>query len=115
MGVDTNLFLMTTINMVYARVPGDKGKGKAEFVPMQYVPKQNSQPRLKIDLFSNKPPKDFWGPAIVEPMSDFSVEEADGPVVLCSRCKADVIFIEPKEKPPQATKQRLPPMAVTTP
>ena len=53
MGVNTDPFLTATINMVDARLPEDKGKGKAEFVPMRFVPKQNSRPRLKLDLFSN--------------------------------------------------------------
>ncbi|KAB2632331.1 plasma membrane ATPase 1-like [Pyrus ussuriensis x Pyrus communis] len=34
-------------------------------------------------------------------MSDSSAEEADGLVILCSRCKVNVIFTEPKEKPSQ--------------
>ncbi|KAM0956068.1 hypothetical protein ACFX2A_024889 [Malus domestica] len=31
-------------------------------------------------------------------MSDSSVEESDGPIVLCSNCRALVVLTEPKEK-----------------
>ncbi|KAM1302550.1 hypothetical protein ACFX2H_013469 [Malus domestica] len=58
---------------------------------------------MKIDLFSNEPPKDFSGPAIVESMSDSSTEEADGAMVLCSRCKVNIILAELKEKLLRAT------------
>ena len=56
MGVDTDPFPTATVSMVDARLPRDKGKGKAEFNPVRSYPKQNSRPRLKIDLFSNEPP-----------------------------------------------------------
>ncbi|KAM1746162.1 hypothetical protein ACFX11_012817 [Malus domestica] len=75
----------------------------AKFVPMLHVLKQNSRPRLKIDLFSNELPRDFSGPAVIKPMLGSSVEDADRPMLLCSRYRANVIFTEPKEKPPKAT------------
>ncbi|KAM0970173.1 hypothetical protein FF1_018299 [Malus domestica] len=87
--------------MVDARLPKSKGKGKAEFVPTQHVPKKNSQPRLKINLFSNEPPVEFSGPPVVESMSDSNAEDSVGPIVLCSNCRARVVLIEPKEKPSQ--------------
>ncbi|KAB2617461.1 hypothetical protein D8674_013330 [Pyrus ussuriensis x Pyrus communis] len=89
MSVDIDLFPTATVSMVDAHLPRDKGKRKAEFVPMQFVLKQNSQPRLKINLFSNKPPQD---------LSDSSAEETDEPMVSCSQCKTSVVLTEPKEK-----------------
>ncbi|KAM1889704.1 hypothetical protein ACFX13_047658 [Malus domestica] len=68
--------------------------------------KKSSQPRLKVDLFSNAPPIELSGPAIVESMSDFSEDGNDGPIVLCSNCKACVVLTEPKGK--------LPPMQMPT-
>ncbi|KAM2462347.1 hypothetical protein PS1_013228 [Malus domestica] len=101
MTVDVNPFPLAMVGMVDARLPKSKGKEKAEFVPVQHVPKQHSQPRLKIDLFSNEPPTKFSEPVVVESMSDSSVEENDGPIVLCSNCRARVVLTEPKEKLPQ--------------
>ncbi|KAM2922797.1 hypothetical protein COP2_039116 [Malus domestica] len=51
MTVDVDHFPSTTVGMVDAHLPKNKGKGKAEFVLIQHVPKQNSRLRLKIDLF----------------------------------------------------------------
>ncbi|KAM1207786.1 hypothetical protein ACFX2G_008391 [Malus domestica] len=68
---------------------------------VQHVLKKGSQPRLKIDLFSNTPPTELSGQAIVKSMSDSSEEENDGPIVLCSNCKTRVVLTEPKEKLPQ--------------
>ncbi|KAM2219043.1 hypothetical protein ACFX1S_018423 [Malus domestica] len=34
-------------------------------------------------------------------MSDSSAEDSDGPIVLCSNCRARVVLIEPKKKPHQ--------------
>ena len=102
MGVDTDPFPTATVSMVDARLPKDKGKGKAEFVPMRSVTKQNSRPRLKIDLFSNEPPQDLIGPVVVESMSSSNAEETNEPTILCSRCKADVVLTKPKEKPHRA-------------
>ncbi|KAM1915682.1 hypothetical protein ACFX13_035501 [Malus domestica] len=99
MMVDDDPFPSTTVGMVDTHLPKSKGKGKAEFVPIQHVLKQNSRPRLKIDLFSNKPPIELSGPAIVESMSDSSTEEIDRPMVLCSNCRARVVLTESKEKP----------------
>lgn len=39
--VDADLFPSATISMVDAHLPGDKKKGKAEFIPTYHVPKQN--------------------------------------------------------------------------
>ncbi|KAM1304564.1 hypothetical protein ACFX2F_022211 [Malus domestica] len=72
MTVDADPFPSATVGMVDAHLPKRKWKRKAESVPLQHVPKKNSQPRLKIDLFSNEPPTKFSGPAVVESMSDFS-------------------------------------------
>ena len=57
MGVDTDPFPTTTVGMVDAHFPKDKGKGKIELVSARHITKKNSQPWLKIDLFSNAPPK----------------------------------------------------------
>ncbi|KAM2485709.1 hypothetical protein ACFX1W_037861 [Malus domestica] len=114
MTVDVDRFPSITVGMVDAHLPKNKGKWKAEFVPIQHVPKQNSRPRLKIDLFSNEPPIEFLGLAIVESMLDSSVEEVEGPMILCSRCKACVVLTEPKEKLPQVTASRQPSKAATT-
>ena len=100
MTVDVNLFLSMTIGMVDAHLPKSKGKGKVEFIPVQHVLKQNSQPRLKIDLFLNEPLTEFSGLAIVESMSDSSAEKADGPMVLCGRCKTRIVLTKPKGKTP---------------
>ncbi|KAM2085481.1 hypothetical protein ACFX1R_023153 [Malus domestica] len=101
MTVDADSFLSATVGMVDARLPKNKGKGKAEFVLVQHVLKKNSQPRFKINLFSNEPPTEFSRPAIVESMIDFSTRESDGPIVLCNNYRARVVLTEPKEKPPQ--------------
>ncbi|KAB2600687.1 hypothetical protein D8674_038418 [Pyrus ussuriensis x Pyrus communis] len=103
MTVDTNHFPTAIISMVDPRLPRDQRNGKAKFMPMQFIQKQSFRPQLKINLFSNEPPQDPIGPAIVESLSDSS-EETDGPIVLCSRCKANVISTEPKEKPLRALK-----------
>ncbi|KAM1867170.1 hypothetical protein ACFX13_009929 [Malus domestica] len=81
MMVNVDSFPSATVGMVDAHLPKSKGKENAEFVAVQHVPKKNSQPRLKIDLFSNEPPTDFSGPAVVESMSDSSAEEIDKPMV----------------------------------
>ncbi|KAM0975794.1 hypothetical protein ACFX2I_018644 [Malus domestica] len=39
MSIDTDRFPTATVSMVDAYLPRDKGKGKAKFVPMQFVPK----------------------------------------------------------------------------
>ncbi|KAM2867361.1 hypothetical protein COP2_023288 [Malus domestica] len=101
MTVDADSFPSATVGMVDACFPKSKGKGKAEFVPVQHVPKTHSQPRLKIDIFSNEPPTEFSGPAVVKSMLDSNVEESDEPIVLCSNCRAHVVITEPKEKLPQ--------------
>ncbi|KAM2425007.1 hypothetical protein ACFX1W_022497 [Malus domestica] len=75
MTVDTDPFPSATVGMVDARLPKSKGKEKVEFAPVQHILKQSSQPRLKIDLFSNAPPTKLLGPAIVESMLDSSEEE----------------------------------------
>ncbi|KAM1236971.1 hypothetical protein ACFX2G_038776 [Malus domestica] len=94
MDVNTDLFPTVTINMVNACLPRDKGKGKAEIVPIQFVPKQNFRPQVKTDLFSSEPPQDLFGPTIVESMSSSNTEEIEEPMILCNRCKANV---KPKE------------------
>ncbi|KAB2602749.1 hypothetical protein D8674_003754 [Pyrus ussuriensis x Pyrus communis] len=99
MGVDIDPFPTTMVSMVDACLPRDKGKEKAEFIPMRHVPKQNCRPRLKIDLFSNEPPQDLIRPAVVKSMWSSSIEEANKLTVLCSRCKVDVILAESKEEP----------------
>ncbi|KAM2554635.1 hypothetical protein TB2_018738 [Malus domestica] len=68
--------------------------------------KKGSQPRLKIDLFSNAPATELSGPAIVESMSNSSEDGNGGPIVLCSNCKARFVLLEPKRK--------LPPMQMPT-
>ena len=80
---------------------------------MQHVPKQNSQLWLRIDLFSNEPPKALSGLAIIEPMTDSRAQETDGPIFICSRCKTDVT-IRPKKKPPQSTIKQSSFMTATT-
>ncbi|KAM1073491.1 hypothetical protein ACFXTH_018557 [Malus domestica] len=101
MTVDTDPFPSAIVGMVDAHLPKSKRKEKAGFALVQHILKKHSQPRLQIDLFSNAPPTEFLGPAIVESMSDSSEEENDGPIVLCSNCKARIVLTEPKEKLPQ--------------
>ncbi|KAM1281858.1 hypothetical protein ACFX2H_022284 [Malus domestica] len=101
MAVDVDPFPLATVGMVDSHLSKSKGKGKAEFVPIQHVPKKNSWPRLKIDLFSNEPPTEFSGPTVVESMLDSSAEETDRLMVLCSNCKARIVLTEPKERLPQ--------------
>ncbi|KAB2602688.1 hypothetical protein D8674_003693 [Pyrus ussuriensis x Pyrus communis] len=111
MTVDTDHFpTATTISMVDARLPNDKGNGKAKFMPMQFIQKQSSRPQLKINLVSNEPPQDSIGPAIVESLSDSSKEETGRPIVLCSRCNANDISTEPKEKPLRVEKPQQTPI-----
>ncbi|KAM1897511.1 hypothetical protein ACFX14_031968 [Malus domestica] len=81
MTVDTNPFPSATVGMIDACLPKSKGKEKVEFAPIQHIRKQSSQPRLKMDLFSNVPPTKLSGPAIVEPMSNYNDEENGGPIV----------------------------------
>ncbi|KAB2606589.1 short-chain dehydrogenase TIC 32 [Pyrus ussuriensis x Pyrus communis] len=102
MAVDVNPFPSTTIGVMDVHLPKHKGKRKVEFVPMQHIYKQNGQSRLKIDLFSNKPPTESSGPAIIEPMSDSSSKETDESMVLCGRCKTQIALTEPKERTPHA-------------
>ena len=98
-GVDIDPFPTATLSMIDAHLPGVKGKRKVEFFPIWSVTKQNSRPRLKIDLFSNEPPQDLIGPAFIESMSSSSAEETNKSTILCSRYKADIVLAEPKEKP----------------
>lgn len=107
MVVDTNLFSSTTVSMVNAHLPKDKRKGKAEFISTQYVLKQNSRLRLKVDLSLDEPAKYFWNPAYVEAISDSSTKETNELMVLGSQCKSNVIITEPKEKPFRAKAPQL--------
>jgi len=115
MAIDVNPFPSTTIGMVDAHLPKNKGKGKAEFVPVQYIHKQNSQPRLKIDLFSNEPPMEFSGSAIVESILGYSFEETVEPMVLCDHCKTWVVLTKPEERIPQAPTSYQPSTAAVKP
>ncbi|KAM2961650.1 hypothetical protein FF1_031202 [Malus domestica] len=115
MTVDTDPFPLATVGMVDARLPKSKGKEKIELALVQHILKKNSQPRLKIDLFSNALPTEFSRSAIVQSMSDSSDEENGGPVVLCSNYKARVILTEPKEKLPQTPTPRQQSAISTTP
>ncbi|KAM1526560.1 hypothetical protein ACFX1Z_016167 [Malus domestica] len=81
MTVDMDPFPSATISMVDACLPKNKGKEKVDFALVQHIRKQSSQPRLKIDLFSNAPPTELSRPAIVEPMSNYNDEENGGPIV----------------------------------
>ena len=74
MGVDANPFPTTTVGMVDAHLPQDKGKGKAEIILARHIPNKGTKSRLQIDLFSNSPPRDLIQPAIVEPMSSSKVK-----------------------------------------
>ncbi|KAM1485837.1 hypothetical protein ACFX2I_000098 [Malus domestica] len=85
--------------MVDAHLPKSKGKRKAEFLLVQHVPKKNSWPRLKNNLFSNEPPTEFSRPAVADSMSDSSVEGIDGPLILCNNCRAGIVLIKQKERP----------------
>ncbi|KAM1322294.1 hypothetical protein ACFX2F_015281 [Malus domestica] len=87
MSVDIDPFPTTTINMVDARIPRDKGKGKVEVATPQRSLNQNSRPRFNADFHSNKPPTALTGPAIVEPMTGYSTDEDSGSAVLCSKCQ----------------------------
>ncbi|KAM2227910.1 hypothetical protein ACFXTI_014670 [Malus domestica] len=50
MSIDTDLFPTATVNMVDARLPRDKGKGKAEVATLQSSLNQNSRPRFNADF-----------------------------------------------------------------
>ncbi|KAM2674252.1 hypothetical protein EV2_015469 [Malus domestica] len=114
MSVDTDPFPTVIVNMVDARLPRDKGKGKAEVATLQRSLNQNSRPRFNVGFRSNKPPTTLTGPAIVKAMIDYSTDEDSGSAVLCSKCKANV-NTEPKEKsspsimeqPTAATQQKV--------
>ena len=73
---------------------------KVEIIPVRRFLTKGSQPRLKIDLFSNSPPRDSVGPAIVESMSRSGTEETIKSTTLCTQCKADVPLI-PRARPQQ--------------
>ncbi|KAM1050315.1 hypothetical protein ACFX2A_032773 [Malus domestica] len=75
--VDTDPFPSAIVGMVDARLPKSKGK----YALIQHIRKQSSQPRLKIDLFSNTSLTRLSGPAIVEPMSNYNDEGNGGPIV----------------------------------
>ncbi|KAM1348418.1 hypothetical protein ACFX2F_002598 [Malus domestica] len=75
MTIDTDPFPSATVGLVDALLPKSKGKEKIEFTPVQHIIKKGSQPRLKIDIFSNAPPTEFSGSAIVQSMTDSSEEE----------------------------------------
>ncbi|KAM1850919.1 hypothetical protein ACFX13_015040 [Malus domestica] len=92
MSIDTDPFPTTTVNMVDACLPKDKGKGKAEDVTTQ---------RFR----SNKPPTALTGPAIVKPMIDYTTDEDSRTAVLCSKCRAKV-GSEPEEKPSSRITER---------
>ncbi|KAM2051130.1 hypothetical protein ACFX16_032782 [Malus domestica] len=113
--VDVDPFPLATVRMVDAYLPKNKRKGKAEFVLIRHVPKKNSRPRLKIDLFSNEPPTEFSGSAIIESISNTNVKETEGSMVLCSSCKACIVLTEPKEKLPQVPTPRQSSKAAATP
>ncbi|KAM2936422.1 hypothetical protein COP2_034024 [Malus domestica] len=87
MVIDVDLFPTTTVSMIDAYLPKDKRKGKAEFIPMQYVLRQNARLRLKVDLSSDEPPRYFSNTVYDESMSDSSTKKTDEPMVLCSWCK----------------------------
>ena len=126
--IDADPFPPATVGMVDAHLPKNKGKGKVEFIPLHHMGKQGSQPRLKIDLFSNEPPTKSTGRAIVIPVPDSNSDladpliysatgsdDSDGPVVLCSRCKANVTLPKQKRKSSQATTPQSASTAATTP
>ncbi|KAM1940386.1 hypothetical protein ACFX13_028095 [Malus domestica] len=83
--------------MVDARLPRDKGKGKAEDIPTPRVLNQNSRPRFNIDFRSNKPPTVLTSPAIVKPMTEYNTDKERGSEVLCKNCKAN-ISAEPNDE-----------------
>ncbi|KAM1939580.1 hypothetical protein ACFX13_027407 [Malus domestica] len=95
--VDTNPFPTATVSMVDARLPRDKGKGKAEDVTTPRLLNQSSQPRFTADFRSNKSPTALTGHAIVKPMTEYITDEERGSTVLCRKCKAN-ISAEPKEE-----------------
>ncbi|KAM2945656.1 hypothetical protein COP2_028545 [Malus domestica] len=105
MSVDTDPFPTATINMVDARLPRDKGKGKVEVVTTERSLNQNSQPRFNADFRSNKPPTAPTGPAIVKPMTDYNTDQESGLAFLCRNCKANV-SAEPKEESSMATMEQ---------
>ncbi|KAM2147394.1 hypothetical protein ACFX1Q_004150 [Malus domestica] len=105
MSVDTDPFPTATISMVDARLPRDKGKEKAEDIPIPCVLNLNSRQHFNIDFRSNKPPTVLTGPTVVKPMTEYSTNEERGLEVLCKKCKAN-INVEPKdESPPVMIKQ----------
>ncbi|KAM1083857.1 hypothetical protein ACFX2J_022082 [Malus domestica] len=105
MSVDTDPFPTTTINMVDARLPRDKGKMKVEVVTTQCSLNQNSRPRFNADFRSNKPPTALTGPAIIKPMIDYNTDEESGLAVLCRKCKVNV-SAEPKEESSPTTMEQ---------
>ncbi|KAM2803118.1 hypothetical protein PS2_046335 [Malus domestica] len=63
-----------------------------------HILKKGSQPRLKIDLFSNAPLIELLGPAIVESMSNFSEDENGGLIIPTSQHQS-TITVKPSKKP----------------
>ncbi|KAB2604032.1 hypothetical protein D8674_042381 [Pyrus ussuriensis x Pyrus communis] len=105
MAVDVNPFPSTTIGMVDAHLP--KNKGKAEYVPVQHIRKGNGRTRLKIDLFSNAPPTEQSGSPACEPTTRSNTDDSHGSKTLCDHCKTPV---EPEKKTSST-----PPKALTAP
>ena len=93
MAVDVNPFPSTTIGMVDAHIP--KNKGKAKYVPVQHIHQRNCRTRLKLDLFSNAPPVEQSGPPADDPMTRSSPDGTYESTVLCDHCKT---LVEPGKK-----------------
>ena len=103
MGVDADPFPTTTVGMVDAHLPRDKGTGKAKVVSARHIPRKGTKPRLQIDLFSNSPLS--TGPAIDEPMSSSGAEETNESATLRTKSKADV-RVKPRAQPRQTETPR---------
>ena len=88
MTVDTDPFPTTTVGMIGAHLPQDKGKEKIETVSARYIPRKGIKPRLQVDLSSNPPPGDSTRPAIFERVSSSKGEIIPARRYLTKGCQA---------------------------
>ncbi|KAM2162673.1 hypothetical protein ACFX1Q_040437 [Malus domestica] len=85
MMVDMDPFPSATVSMVDAHLPKENGR-----LILPQILKKGSQPRLKINLFSNAPPTKLSVPAIVESMSDSSEDGNGGPIMPTSQPQSTI-------------------------
>lgn len=81
--IDINPFPDATVNMVDVHLSKKHlQKIIREFIKMHHVPKQNSLPRLKIDLSQNEPPEMYPNSTYLTDFThELSSSDFEGPIV----------------------------------